>query len=479
MGLDAELAHEPLERHAQMHFALAPQDHFMRALVLFKRQRRIFLDELGYGTGELHFILAVGDRDGKPIDAGRHIEFDQLLRGALDSRDRLTRCHIVELAERHRLASLGPGDLLGRRSHQREQAGDTGVLALAAIDRGAVGNRPGKNPRKRQLAAMSGMEGLEDLQDGAAICIGEAKPLRGSRNIRGLVAQRLHQPQYAVAVLGRTEQDRRDQPFRQLTRQVVENTVARRLDIRKQLLHQCVIVIGEFLEHREASFLLAVEQVGRHVDDFARPVLAIDEGPFEGEIDKAPHDVILPDWDLAQKQRRGTCRLQVAQNVAQPAVGTVDLVDEDEAGDIDVVELLEDQLESGNLLVVGFADDDGGIASHEGGARLLAEFDRAGAIDKGEGLTHELDGGCVEFDTHAMRPGFRRRIADRRLFGNLALARNGPEAEQDGFEKGGFAAQIGSHECDAPRTLTFSAVCAAHLGPPYDCSNAVAGPPVL
>src|SRR4029453_13447572 len=108
-----------------------------------------------------------------------------------------------------------------------------------------------------------------------------------------------------------------------------------------------------------------------------------------------------------------------------------------------------------------------------------AEFDRSRAIDKGEGLAHELDGGRVELDAHAMRPGFRRRIANGRLVGNLALAGNGAEAEQDGFEKCGLAAQIGSHECDAPRTLTFSAVCAAHFGPPYDCSNAVSGPPVL
>ena len=55
--------------------------------------------------------------------------------------------------------------------------------------------------------------------------------------------------------------------------------------------------------------------------------------------------------------------------------GLVDLVDEDEARQAHVVQLLEDQLQAGNLLFVGLADDDRRIASRQGRrAHVLAEF---------------------------------------------------------------------------------------------------------
>ena len=69
---------------------------------------------------------------------------------------------------------------------------------------------------------------------------------------RRLMAQRLQQPQDAVAVLGRAQQHRHDQAVLHLLDEIGEHLVARRLHVRQQLLHQLVVVVGELLQHMEA-----------------------------------------------------------------------------------------------------------------------------------------------------------------------------------------------------------------------------------
>src|SRR4029079_7182898 len=116
----------------------------------------------------------------------------------------------------------------------------------------------------------------------------------------------------------------------------------------------------------------------------------------------------------------------------------------------------------------------------ERGARFLTEFDGARAIEESEALVHELDSGSVHFDAHPVRARFRRCIAHCCFLRHLALALNRAEAEEYGLKQGCLAAQIGSHECDAPRTPTFSAICCGvHSRPPFGCVNAVRGPPIL
>ena len=128
-------------------------------------------------------------------------------------------------------------------------------------------------------------------------------------------------------------------------------------------------------------------------------------------------------------------------------------------GIFEIVELLEDQLQRRHFLVVGLADDDRRVAAGERGARFLGEFDRARTIDEGEALVHELGGGDIELDAHAMCARFRRRIADRRLVGDLALALDGAECGTGSLREAWSCRSDRAHECDAPRTLTFSAIC--------------------
>ena len=129
--------------------------------------------------------------------------------------------------------------------------------------------------------------------------------------------QGFQQPLDAAAMLGGTEQHRRDEAFRQFAREIAEHPVARRFHVGEQLLHQFVVVIGELFQHREALGLLDRRHVRGHVDDFAFQVLLVNEGAFEGQVDEAGHDRAVHDRQLAHDQRFRTCRLQPVEHVAR------------------------------------------------------------------------------------------------------------------------------------------------------------------
>jgi hypothetical protein len=158
------------------------------------------------------------------------------------------------------------------------------------------------------------------------------------------MAQRLHQSQHAVLARRRSKQHRTDQPFAQFAGEIVEHGIARRLDILQQLLHQRVVMVGELFQHREARFLLAVEIAAFEVDDLGGLVLAIDKGAFQREIDETFDQVAVPDRNLAQHQRHARRRLQGGERLADALVGAVDLVQEQKAGNPELLELAQDDL---------------------------------------------------------------------------------------------------------------------------------------
>jgi hypothetical protein len=129
-----------------------------------------------------------------------------------------------------------------------------------------------------------------------------------------------------------------------------------------KLLHQLVVMVGELFQHGEALRLLEVRHVLRHVDELAFQMLLVDEGALQRQIHEARHDRALHDRQLPQDQRLRGGGLQPGEHVARRGIGLVHLVDEEDARQPDLVELLQDQLQGGGLLVVGLADDDGDIA---------------------------------------------------------------------------------------------------------------------
>ena len=244
--MHAELPVQALERHPEMHLALAPQYHLVGFLIVIEPQRRVLLHQLGDGAGELHLVLAVGDRDGKAIDAGSDgTERTSWRRLALRRRHRLAGLNILEPAQRHGFAGTGDRDLARFLTHQMEHPGDP---AHPGRGRHAGSIRP---TARRQAALTSdslppcgGVEGLQHLRDGFPLAL-ETEAPAGRLDARRLVAQRLQQAQNAVAVLRRPEQHRGDQALGDLARQIGEHPIARRLHVVEQLLHQLVVIIGE------------------------------------------------------------------------------------------------------------------------------------------------------------------------------------------------------------------------------------------
>ena len=260
-------------------------------------------------------------------------------------------------------------------------------------------------------------------------------------------------------------------PFLQLLDEVGEDLVARRLHVGEQLLHQLVVVVGELLQHLEARFRLALLDARRHLDHLGLGVLAIDEGALERQVDEAGGDAVLPDRDLAQHERLGAGGLQDRQDVAHLRVEGVDLVEEQEARDAAVLELLEDQLQRRHALGIGLAHHDGRVAAGQGERAFVLEFDGAGAVDEGEVVAQEVHVGDVDLDAHAVVAGFRGGIADRVLVGNLALSRDAAGAGEDGFEKCGFAGEIRPNECDAAGAAAAWATDLPHGVPPLFSSG--------
>jgi hypothetical protein len=115
---------------------------------------------------------------------------------------------------------------LGRLLAQQGEKSRDALIVGGALDRDAVGEGAGEHAGERQLAAVRGVEGLEDV--GARRRAVDFKALSCVADKRGFVPQRLQQPEDAVAGLGRAHQHRADQALAQLLGQIVEHLVARR-----------------------------------------------------------------------------------------------------------------------------------------------------------------------------------------------------------------------------------------------------------
>ena len=231
----------------------------------------------------------------------------------------------------------------------------------------------------------------------------------------------------------------------------LEDAVARRRNVREQLLHQLVVVIGERLQHGEAGILLAIEIVALEVDHLRRRVLLVDKGPFEREIDEAGNDIALPDRDLAQQQRHPRRRLQNLQAFTDLLVGLVDLVEEQEARNFQIFQLAQDELELGHLALVRFAHHDGGVDRGQHRAHVVHEFDGAWTIDERVAVAHEGGGGDGKLHAHLVITGLLAGVADGGPGFDAALTLHRAGAGEDRLEQCRLAALERPDQRNAPR----------------------------
>ena len=284
------------------------------------------------------------------------------------------------------------------------------------------------------------MHGLEHIGQRILSGLGSAEPLCGFGDVGRFMAQRLHQPQHAVLAHRGAEQHRTDQAFAQFAGEIVEHGIARRLDVLEQLLHQHVVVIGQFLQHREPRFLLAVEIAALERDDLGRLVLAIDEGALQRQIDETGDQVAVPDRNLPEHQWHARCRLQGRERLAHALAGLVDLVEKQQARNIQVFEFAQDDLQLRQLALVGLADHHRKIDRGDRGAHVVRELDRPRTIDEGVALAHEIRGGGGQPDAHLVTAGLGAGIADGSPGFHAAGFGNGAGTRQYRFEKCGFTA---------------------------------------
>ena len=163
---DAEAAGQPFADDAQMHFALPPQDDFVRVGVVHDRDRGILFHELVERLAELDVVLALLGRDRDREHGRIGLDFRNRRMRCLAGRQRVAGMGGIELTERHRFTGRGRGALLGRLSHQLEHAGHAAGFGFAGIERRAVADLAGQHARDRHLAAMGGVERLQHIGDG-------------------------------------------------------------------------------------------------------------------------------------------------------------------------------------------------------------------------------------------------------------------------------------------------------------------------
>ena len=199
-------------------------------------------------------------------------------------------------------------------------------------------------------------------------------------------------------------------------------------------------------------------------------MLLVDEGALQREIDEARDDVVLPDRDLAQQQRNARRRLQQLEGLADLLVGLVDLVEEQEARDFQVLELAQDELELGNLALVGLAHDHGRVDRRQHRAHVMNELDRARTIDEGIAVAHEGGGGDGELDAHLVVAGFLAGIADGRAGVHGALSLHRPGAGEDSLEQRRLAALERPDQRNAPWALWYAFLVSHHCLPRFSRS---------
>ena len=178
----------------------------------------------------------------------------------LDRADDHARRHLVEVAGvarvgRGQLAG-GPAAELAARPERFERAQQQGLADVLAI--GAGEDHGGRRFGEPGL-------GLEPF----------AQRGRGG----GLMAQRLHHPDDAVAVAGRADQRLERAVLVQETGADLVDLGARRFAVLDQLFEQVVVELGQVLEHRGTRLVLAVERPRRDLDELRGSALAVAPGP--------------------------------------------------------------------------------------------------------------------------------------------------------------------------------------------------------
>src|SRR5262249_12259766 len=146
--------------------------------------------------------------------------------------------------------------------------------------------------------------------------------------------------------------------------------------------------------------------------------------------------------------------------VMNSGISLVDLVEEQEVGNLQVLELAQDQAQLRDLLFVHFANHDGRVDCRQRRAHIMGELDRSRTIDESISVAHACRGRGRKSLDAPMGPPFLTGTPHRgaSLDGALTLDRAG--AGEYRFEERGLATLERAHQCNAPWTRGSCAVLA-------------------
>ncbi len=474
---DLVLALQPLDGDAQVHLAMPGQDGLGRILVVPHGQRGVFLGQPLQRGRHLDLVLPLLRLEREGIDRSRRLERRERSDAGPRRGQRVARARRLQLAQRHRIAGGGRRDLGLAGAQHAVEAGDLGHVRGPAAQLHALRDRARQHAGHRQLAAMRRVHRLHHLHDGRAV-LGEAEARARRRDVRPFVAYGLQEPQHAVALFGGADQHRRHRAGAQVGRQIVEHLVARRLLFLQKLLHQEVVMVRQLLQHGEARLDLAGAVVVGNVGDLGVAEIAPHIGALQRQVDGADDGAVAAQGDLSQQQRHGAGRLKHLERLAHAERRLVDLVEEQDARHAVLVQLAQDELQGGDLLLVGLRHHHREVAGGEHGLGLKGEFHRAGAVHEGQRVAHELRRGEAGFHAHGVRPRLGRTVGHGAARRNGILARYRAGAGEYGFKKGRFSAGEGTDDGDAFRSRTSSSGAVSHgvTSTPGVSRRAAAGP---
>ena len=235
-------------------------------------------------------------------------------------------------------------------------------------------------------------------------------------------------------VLRRAQQHLDHIAGRQVLAQVAIDFVGAGLDVFQHLFQQRIVMVRQRLHQLAQRLLLVVLHLRRNLHQLRRLALAVAIGALADHIDIAVHRLAIDDRHLPQHQRRLRIGLQRGQRIAHAAFQRVDLVDEQHMRHAKIGQQLQRRRHGERARRHRLAYHDSDIDHRQRGAHLMAELDRARAVQH--------------------RPGVAQvaAMADADLGGHRAVARIGGSFHrragrfQHGLEQRGLAAAVGTHQ---------------------------------
>ena len=208
-----------------------------------------------------------------------------------------------------------------------------------------------------------------------------------------------------------------------------------------------VIEVRQLLQQGLPGLVLFGQDGLRHLEQVRILAGLVLVGVLTDEVHIARDLVAIPDGDLHQHQGTLGHRLEGIQDVLQ-ACGSawgLHLVQEEDVGDLVVVEELEGRRDHQGAVGIGIADHHGDVGHHEDVGRLLAELHGARAVDEGPGLAVVRAGGQAGFHAHLPGLGLGGGVTDGVPLLDGALARQGARCEEQALHQGGLSREIGAN----------------------------------